>query len=266
MAVILASAAAILYLFPARTELMWAWPMSPDMSPLTVGGGYLAGAAFFVLAVRAGRWREMAVGLLCAAVLTALLLGATVLHWGRFSHGNPAFWLWFAIYLVTPAYLPWLWARNRRHDPGVDRHTGPLLPRGVRRVVGAVGIVQLAVALAFFARPQLAVASWPWELTALNARTISAFVAFVAATWVAFLLGPRWSAHRLHVRATTLGLALIAVAALRSRGDFTGGPATAAFAALLAGAIAGLLALQAAMRPRPAPGSPPAVSAGERTG
>lgn len=113
---ILASAAAILYLFPARTELMWAWPMSPDMSPLTVGGGYLAGAAFFVLAVRAGRWHEMAVGLLCAAVLTALLLAATVLHWGRFSHGNPAFWLWFAIYLVTPAYLPWLWA-----SPGTTR-------------------------------------------------------------------------------------------------------------------------------------------------
>lgn len=254
---VLVTAAAVLTLFPAHTESLWAWPMGPPMTALTVGGGYLAGAVFFVRAVRSGRWHTLSVGLLCAAVLTVLLLAATVLHWGLFSHGKVAFWVWTAVYGVTPLYLPWLWRRNRRHDPGVGAPSGRLVPTRVRWVVGAVGAVQLAVALAFFARPSLAVEVWPWTLTPLTARTVSAFVAFVAVTWLAFLVEARWSAHRLHVQSTTLGLVFVAAGAVRAAEDFTGGPvATAVFVGLLGGAIVGLVWLQAAMRPRPLPEPP----------
>lgn len=247
---VLAAAAAILTLAPGRTATLWAWPMEPAMTALTVGGGYLAGAVFFVRGVRAGRWHPLSVGLLCATVLTVLLLAATVLHWELFSHDNLAFWVWTGVYLVTPVYLPWLWARNRRHDPGAVEAGDRLVPTRVRAAVATVGAVQLAVALAFFVRPELAVGVWPWTLTPLTTRTISAFLAFVAVTWLAFLVEARWSAHRLHIQSTTLGLALVAVGAVRAAGDFAGEPvATAVFVGLLGGAIVGLAWLQVAMRP-----------------
>lgn len=254
---VLAVGGLILYGLPGRTAQLWAWPISPEMTPLAMGGGYLAGALFFARGAHAGRWHAMAVGFVGASVLSWLLLLATVLHWDRFTHGHPAFLIWLVVYAVAPFLLPALWWRNRRHDPGPaggDR----LVPRWLRTIVGGAGGVQLVVAVGMFLRPDLAAQLWPWTLTPLTARSLSAFVAFVAVAAAAFLFEPRWSGLRLHVESAVLGLVLVALGAGRAAADLQPGLPTAVLAALLGGAILGLAALWAAMRRSPAAaGAPP---------
>jgi hypothetical protein len=251
---ILVVAGIILFFFPGDTEDLWAWPIDPPLTALAVGGGYLSGAVFFARAVAARRWHVMALGFPAASVLTVLLLAATVLHWDRFSHDHPAFWAWLVIYVVTPVLLPALWFANRRYDPGIEEHAGPTVPDPVRRAVGAVGAVQLVVALAFFARPSLAADTWPWPLSPLTARTISAFLAFIAVLLLSFLVERRWSALALLVDSAALGLALVAIGVARSPEDLTGTTvANAVFVVLLVGAVVALAAVRLTVPRRPAP-------------
>jgi hypothetical protein len=251
VAPVLVAAGVILSAFPAATDRLWAWPMGPDMTALAVGGGYLAGAVLFVRALREPRWHRIGLVFLAATALTVLLLLATLLHWDRFSHGHVSFWTWLVVYLVTPVLLPVVWLRNRRTDPGTAPPGTPIVPRWLRGLVGAAGALQLAVALAFYARPEWAIRAWPWTLTPLTARTLSAFLAFIAVMWLAFLVEARWSALQLHIESATLGLALVAVGALRAPDDFADrGPAVVVFTVLLGSALGGLIALQVAMRRR----------------
>lgn len=251
VAVVLAAAGVILYAFPSRTGLLWAWEMAPDMNAVAVGAGYLAGAVFFLRALCATRWHAIGVTYLAASVLTALLLVATVLHWGAFNHRHASFWTWTVVYVAAPVVLPLLWWRNRRHDPG-DAVDTAIVPAPIRAVAAAVGSLQTGAALAFFVHPPLAMAWWPWTLSPLTTRTLSAFIAFIGVMLLAFGWEERWSALRLHVQSATLGLVLVGIGALRTPADIVGtASAVAGVFGLLTVTVAALVALQLFMRGRP---------------
>lgn len=245
---VLVAAWVILFLFPGRTASLWAWTIKPDMSALVMGGGYLSGAYFFVRVARGGRWHRVAVGFLATAVFTGILLAATFLHWDRFNHSHVSFWAWFALYLVTPPLLPLLWWKNQRTDPGGPEPGDVRIPAGVRRVVALGGVAQLALAAAMFVDPGWAAGWFPWTVTPLTVRSISAFVAFPAVTWACFAFEDRWSAFRIPLQTATLGLALVGVGALRAGDDFAGPDwAVRAFTAALVASLVLLGALQLAM-------------------
>lgn len=249
---ILLAAGVILYGFPEDTADLWAWPIKPPLTALVIGGGYLSGAVFFARAVRAGRWHMMALGLPAASVLTMLLLMATILHWELFDHDHVAFWAWLIVYLVTPVLLPALWLFNRRHDPGPDAPPGPVVPGWTCTVVAIAGAVQLLVALAFFVRPSLTEEYWPWPLSPLTTRTISAFLAFIAVLLLGFAVERRWTALRLLVDSAALGLALVAIGVVRAYDDLTvSTPGRVAFLVVLAGFVLGLLAVRLTVRGAP---------------
>ena len=246
---ILLAAGVILYVFPGDTADLWAWPINPPLTALAIGGGYLSGAVFFARAVRSGRWHTMALGLPAAAMLTTLLLLATILHWRLFNHDHVSFWAWLIVYAVTPVLLPALWLLNRRHDPGSDTPPGPVLPRRTCTLVSAVGALQLALALAFFIRPSLAERAWPWPLSPLTARTLSAFLAFIAVLLLGFSVERRWTALRLPVDSAALGLALVFVGVIRAYDDLTVSSAgRVAFLVVLALFVLGLLAVRLTAR------------------
>jgi hypothetical protein len=260
---VLVAAFVILYLFPGNTTRLWGWTIRPEMSAQVMGAGYLSGAYFFGRAARTSDWHRVGPGFLATTVFAGLLLVTTVLHWDRFNHDHVSFWAWLALYGTTPFLLPWLWARNRRTDPGTPSPDDVRVPGPLRVAVGVGGAAQLAVAAVMFGWPHLAARAWPWALDAATSRSLSAFVAFPAIAWLWFLVDDRWSSFRITEQTATIGLALIALGALRRRGELrAAGWNAELFAVALALALALNVALMVALDRRSRPGADEA--AGDR--
>ena len=257
---VLVAAWAILYLFPDDTAALWAWTVSPPLTAMVMGAGYLAGAYFFTRVASAGSWHRVGWGFVATTVFTTLLLLATLLHWDRFNHGHVSFWAWLGLYLVTPPLLPLLFIRNRRHDPGRLDKADVRVPGAVRAAVATAGAAQLTFSLVLLIRPTAVMDQWAWPLTPLTARTLSAFLAFIAVLWLCSVVDDRWSSFEIPMQTVTLGLLLVAVAAVLERQELTGPAATVGiFSVALGSAIVLLVALQVAMLRRLSAAGPRAV-------
>jgi hypothetical protein len=245
---ILTAAFVILFLFPGQTHELWGWTIKSRMSAMFMGGGYLAGALFFARASRASEWHRLGPGIVATTTFATLLGVATFVNWDQFNHGHVSFWAWTALYVITPLLLPLLYVRNRVHDPGVLEAGDVRVPRPIRTVLATVGGAQLVFALCLFARPSLFQAHWPWPLATLSARSLAGFATFPAVTYLAFAFESRWSALKWSFETAIVGVALIAVAAARSSGDFKPGAEAWAWRAGLLVALALLIGIWSFMR------------------
>lgn len=245
---ILSAAFVILFLFPGQTHTLWGWTIKNRMSAMFMGGGYLAGAVFFLRAGRATEWHRLGPGIVATTVFASLLGVATFVNWDQFNHGHVSFWAWTALYVATPLLLPWLYLRNRVYDPKVIQPGDVAVPMVIRRGLAAAGAAQLAFALVLFARPSLFLSWWPWPLTTLTARSLAGFAAFPAVTYLAFGFEARWSAMRWPFETAIVGVSLIAVAAARSPASFRHGAWPWAWRAGLLMALGGLVGVWLFMR------------------
>lgn len=221
VAPVLAAAWVILYLFPTRTEALWAWTIGTRMTPITMGAGYLGGVWFFVRVATNPEAHRHRAGFLGVTVLTTGLGIATLLHWEAFNHGHLSFWAWLLLYIVAPVVFALLFVSVHRHSAAAAP-SDPRLPPWLRAALVTVGAVQVSAAVVMFAAPGLVIDHWPWAMTPLTVRSIGPFIAFtgVLALWA--LVDNRYAALRIGVEATTIGLVAIAVGALAALGDFTG--------------------------------------------
>src|SRR5438874_6263602 len=87
---------AMLYLFPDRTDTLFAWTIRPRMTPLIMGAGYIAGGYFFVQALFARRWHTVHLGFLPVTAFTICMAIGTFLHLDRFHRGHVSFYTWLA--------------------------------------------------------------------------------------------------------------------------------------------------------------------------
>ena len=244
---VLVAAFVLLYGFPDRTQELWGWMVCPSMSALVMGGGYLSGAYLFLRVARSREWHRVGVGFLATTVFSSILLATTVLHWSRFNHDHVSFWAWLLLYAVTPFLLPVLWRNNRRLDPGTPSGRDAVVPPSLRLAVGTGGALQLGFAAVMFGWPSTAAEVWPWPLEVATSRSLSAFVAFPAVTWLCFWFDSRWSSFRITTQVATLGLVLIGLGALRAGEELRGGWQTPAYAVALVAAIAANVALHLTM-------------------
>ncbi len=98
---VLVAAFVILYLFTDRTGDLFAWNITPQMTPLLMGAGYIGGAYFLVRVVFAKHWHTISAGFLPITVFTWFMLFATLLHLDKFTPNHPAFYLWLILYIIT---------------------------------------------------------------------------------------------------------------------------------------------------------------------
>ena len=127
---VLTAAFVILFLFPGQTHELWGWTIRSRMTCMFMGGGYLAGALFFFRAGRAREWHRLGPGIVATTVFATMLGVTTFLHWDQFNHGHVSFWAWTLLYVATPLLLPWLYVRNRVHDPVTPGPRTRPSPRG----------------------------------------------------------------------------------------------------------------------------------------
>jgi hypothetical protein len=214
---ILVAAFVILYGFPADTGRLFAWAISPQLTPMVLASAYLGGAWFFARVVRERRWAAVGAGFLAVCLFATLLGIATVVHWDRFNHGHVAFWLWATLYFVAPVLVLAAWLANSRVAAPArpdERRIGPV----ARAVIATGGGLALVQGLVMFAAPSLMIPLWPWQLTPLTCRVVGAIFCLGSAGLV--VVGdPRWERLRLLVEVAVVMLSLMLVAGFRARGD-----------------------------------------------
>lgn len=252
----LLTAGGMLYLFPADTERLFAWPIKPALTALVMGGGYFSGVYYFTRVARAGSWRSVAAGFLPIGAFAWLLLAATLLHWERFTRDHISFYAWFGLYLLTPLLVPALWFANRRQS-GATTGDGPRLSRPAAAVFAGTGCFQAAMGLLLFLLPQTFIPIWFWPLTPLTARVLGAWFVLAGLSNLSIGLKREWDRVRLVLETQLLAEGLILLAIPRALPDFTAGAAAAAltfFGFLCLFAWGGLvyLYMQYSLRTRPA--------------
>jgi peptidoglycan/LPS O-acetylase OafA/YrhL len=226
---ILVPAAIVLWGTPGHTPDRWAWTIKPHLTAVFLGSGYGAGAFFFWRTYRAQRWHPSSAGVLGASAFAALMLLATLLHWGKFNHGHApflgafAFWGWTIVYIISPVAVFALWWRNHALDSGRRLRGDPVMPAsflGAARVCACLALVTAAV---FYIAPSTAMHVWPWKLTPLTARVLASFIAQVGVGAMVLSFERRWSGWRLIVQTFFVATALLLVGAIRAWSDFDTG-------------------------------------------
>ena len=215
----LAVAFILLYVWPDRTDRLFAWTIHPPLTAMLLAAAYLGGLLYFGEVLRAAHWIQVKNGF--PAILTfATLLGlATALHWDRFHPGHVSFIAWAGLYFSTPFLILGVWLVNARAAGG----DGPApddrrLPPAWRWVLLAVGLATLGVAVALWTRPTVIIPLWPWTLTPLTAKVVGALFSLPGLVGLATARDGRWEAARLVVQAQTLSTAAILIGVLRDQG------------------------------------------------
>lgn len=216
----LAVAFVLLYVWPDRTDRLFAWTIRPDMTAMMLAAAYFGGLFFFWRVTRETHWHRVQIGFPAVLGFATLLSVATALHWDRFHPGHISFIAWASLYFVTPFLVFGTWWANRRADSGALEAGDALLAPAWRALFVCIGVVTLTVGVGMFIWPQLAIPVWPWMLTPLTARMVGALFTLPGVVGLLIARDGRWSATRTLVQAQLIGIALILLGALRDRASF----------------------------------------------
>ncbi len=210
----------ILFLLPQETELLFAWKIQPAMSAMMLGAAYAGGIYFFAGVLRSQQWHQVKVGFLPVTAFASLLGIATLLHWDRFTHGHISFFAWTGLYFTAPIIVFGVWLRNRSQDSGQMDAQDVAIPQPMRLLMGAFGVVTLGISLFLFLQPEMMIGLWPWSLTPLTARVMSAMFSLPGLVGLGIAFDMRWSAARHILQSQGFSILFILIAVLLSRQDF----------------------------------------------
>lgn len=168
-----------LFILSDQTEYYFAWTIAVPLTAAFLGAGYWAA---MVVAYR--NWWEAPTVAARTTGLTSLaatgILGiATFLHLDKFHLNSPAFltrfvtWVWILVYVVTPFIFLWIWITYGR---GRDETMGAKpFPGWVRAGFWIQAVLTLLAGVLLLFVPGSIIPFWPWELTPLTARAVSAW-------------------------------------------------------------------------------------------
>jgi hypothetical protein len=216
----LIAAFVLLFFWPDHTDKTFAWTIRPTMTPMMLASAYIGGVVYFAGVVRAQNWSHIHVGFLPVTAFAAILGVATVLHWDRFNHQHISFVTWTALYMTTPFLVIATWLRNRRRDSGALGQNDVRIPAAWRWLMGSAGAIAAVTSLLLFLQPALMITVWPWVLTPLTARVISAMFILPGLVGLGIAWDARWSAARLILQAQGFSIFFILLSVLRAWAEF----------------------------------------------
>jgi hypothetical protein len=213
----------VLYFFPTRTKQLFAWPIAPPMTAMFIGASYVNGVIFFASVLLGRKWHRIWAPHVGVFLFATLLLIATYLHWDKFTHSHPVFWIWVFIYLVAPILTPIALFTNRKEDPNTFDSYDARVPLALRVVWLIPGVLFLLIAIYAFINPALLIPYWPWKATPLTMRVMMSFYSMLGVAVITVLGEARWSAWRVGLMGVISWHALILAAAFLRQQDFPGG-------------------------------------------
>ena len=164
-----------LYLLTTHTDRFFAWTIAVPMTAAVLGANYWASAFLAVLASRERVWAYGRLSISVALVFAPVTTAATFIHLGQFHLHSFFGWFWVVAYAVYPPLLAVMLYRQLR-TPGTDPPRTSPLPRWVRTVFAAQAALLLPLGVVMFVAPGVAAHLWPWALTPLTSRALSAWV------------------------------------------------------------------------------------------
>jgi hypothetical protein len=211
--------AASLILFPARTDQLFFWPITPPLNAALFGALFLSGAVTVGLAAHGGRWEQARILAPILVSAGAMISAVTLLHRDLF-HPGPRLAYWLAVYIGAPLLALLIYARQERAG-AVWEPQEPLAP-AVRRLALLAGALLVAAGLAILTRPGPVVAAWPWPTGALTARIFAAWFAAFGVGLLWFQVERDWSRVRLLATMLILAAGLDLAALIAHRADVPG--------------------------------------------
>jgi hypothetical protein len=164
-----------LFVFPTRTDDLFAWTIQPPLTAAFLGASYWASTT---LAVACASERDWARGRAFAApylVAGVVLLVVTLVHIDRFHMDAATGWIWLVVYAIFPPAVLLLLGRQLR-TPGVEPAPGVPISTPLLALIALQGIAMTLLGAALVIAPLDADALWPWTLTPLTGRAIGTFV------------------------------------------------------------------------------------------
>ena len=216
---ILLAAFIMLFIFPGRTEQLFAWRIDSAMTAMMLGATYLGGAYFFSRVVMAKRWHEVKLGFLPVSAFAGTLGIATALHWDKFTHGHISFQLWALLYFALPFVIPVAWYLNNKAFPSSKAPTTQL-PQTIRALFGGLGALLTVVSLLMLLAPALMMPTWPWDLTPLTTRVMAAMFILTGLVGLGVSMNGIWEAARFILHAQVIAIVFILISAVRAAGEF----------------------------------------------
>ena len=210
----------VLYFLPTQTKQLFAWPIAPPMTAMFIGASYVNGVIFFAAVLIGKSWHRVWAPHIGVFAFATLLLIATFLHWDRFTHGHPVFYVWVFIYVVAPILTLWALFTNRREDRHLPDQRDAVVPFTLRIIWLIPGALFLIAALYAFVKPAWLIPLWPWKATPLTMRVMVSFYSMLGVAVIVVFREPRWSAWRIGAIGVTTWHALVVMAALLRQGDF----------------------------------------------
>jgi len=222
-------------LFPLaeETDRFFSWTIEPPLTAAFMGAAYWAAFVLIGWAARAASWEAARPTLVPVTAIAVLLLVATLIHLDKFDLDSLFGWFWLIVYCAVPPVLAVLvWAQLRR--PAPPPPPAHPIPAPLRATLVLQALVMGGVGCVMYIEPSTAGDLWPWTLTPLTARAVSAFlIGFaLAAAYAAADNGLERFAGAAYAYATLGALELLAAAIFS--GDFDGGARTALYLAFTA--------------------------------
>ncbi len=170
-----------LFLFPANTDVDFAWTVKPPIMAAALGASYLAANILEACAASARVWVNARVVVPAVLIFTLLMLAITFVHIDRFhlfagsSSARFVAWVWLAVYVIVPAIMSVVWFRQTLVRGSDLERVAPIC--GILRVlwIGS-GAILLLGGIYLIVAPTSATAFWPWPLTPLTGRAVGAWL------------------------------------------------------------------------------------------
>ena len=170
-------------LFPLaeETDRFFSWTIQPPLTAAFMGAAYWAAFILIGWAARSGTWELARPALVPVTTIAVLLLVATLVHLDKFDLDSIFGWFWLVVYCsVPPALAVLVWVQARR--PAGPAPPGPPIPAALRATLLLQAVVMGGLGAVMYVEPSTAGDLWPWALTPLTARAVSAFlIGFAAA-------------------------------------------------------------------------------------
>jgi hypothetical protein len=228
-----------LFVFPARTDEIFAWTIDSRMSATCLGAFYGSGAVLALLSAREPVWSRARLGVPGVLAFVWLTLAATLLHLDLFhlddgdARARIAAWTWLVIYIAEPPLLLLAFVLQLRAPGGNPPRSDPL-PGPYLTLLLSQAALLLALGAVLFAVPLEVAEIWPWQLTELTGRAIAAWVVALGGLLAAIA----WEGHRGRIRlgiymlVALVALLAIALARFGEELDFSSAEAVVYLASL----------------------------------